>query len=845
MPAPPPKIDERTVTDVAQQLQDLIRIYAPAWNDVDPDTGQVKGVSAALIGVAARFSEIIIQRLNQVPQKNFLAFLDLLGASLLAPEPARVPLTFYLAKGSAVDGVVPAGTQVAAPPSPGEKDPIIYETENDLVVSAAQLVALFVRDPGRDAYADYGAAISSLIGTGTPVFHGNRKSEHILYLGDQLLRSPGITSISLAFSMQATVGDPLMVRWEYWDGSTWQDITPSAANDSTDNLQQSGVVLLTSLPPLPVWTLDGVSSNWLRCRLMTPITTESYQRNGMARSSQLPQVKSILMSLTADSSATVPSAAFANQTPIDLTKDFYPFGEKPRFGDSLFLTIDDFLARANTKVTIQLNLTNPAGGQRRTPLPSNPSDDMVLQWELWNGKSWTLLGLSTKTGPQSVVPGFGDTTKALSATGAVSFVLPAGMASTVVNGVEKLWVRVRIVAGDYGEEAKYLSSGDTYKFQAATFQPPVIGAVAVDYQFSVSNHAPAAVLICNDFFFQDLTQVNASQIGSFAPFLAMRGLRPTFYFGFTLPAGRTSFNNSAVSLFVRGADLKYGENTVPLSPDVSNAAADPGTVARHRLFLTNSGTTQASLRFNVLGTQWQTVAVPAPLTPIQLQAGQSTEIDIQVTVPLGIALGVSDAGFLQLLGDDSEMRESVEFVTYAHEELPLTQQLQLTWEYWGGQEWSALAVQDGTDNFTRDGVIEFLPPPDFTAHIEFDLDPMYWLRVCWEEGEFDREPRLGQVLPNTTMASQTVTVRNELLGSSDGSSSQSFQTARTPVLSGQSVQVREPEMPSGDELVVIQEEEGDDAVSVVRDSAGQPIEIWVRWHEVQDFYASDSRVAGD
>jgi hypothetical protein len=169
----------------------------------------------------------------------------------------------------------------------------------------------------------------------------------------------------------------------------------------------------------------------------------------------------------------------------------------------------------------------------------------------------------------------------------------------------------------------------------------------------------------------------------------------------------------------------------------------------------------------------------------------------------------------------------------------------LTWEYWGGQEWSALAVQDGTDNFTRDGVIEFLPPPDFTAHIEFDLDPMYWLRVCWEEGEFDREPRLGQVLPNTTMASQTVTVRNELLGSSDGSSSQSFQTARTPVLSGQSVQVREPEMPSGDELVVIQEEEGDDAVSVVRDSAGQPIEIWVRWHEVQDFYASDSRVAGD
>jgi Baseplate J-like protein len=797
--------------------------------------------------VAARFSEIIIQRLNQVPQKNFLAFLDLLGASLLAPEPASVPLTFYLAKGSVGDGLVPAGTQVAAPPSPGAKDPIIYETEDDLVVSAAQLAALFVRDPERDAYADNTAAISSLIGTGDPVFHGNRKSEHILYVGDQLLRSPGITSVSLAFTMPATVADPLAVRWEYWDGSNWQDTTPSPANDSTNRLQQSGTVVLPSLPPaspltlLPAQVIDSISNNWLRCRLMTPITPESYQRNGMVRSSQLPQLKSILMTIAAQSSATTPAAAFANQTPIDLTKDFYPFGEKPRFGDSLFLALDDSFAQANSTVTIHLNLTNPIGSKGRTPLPVNPSDDLVLQWELWNGKFWSLLGFSKETGPQPKAPGFGDTTNALSVSGAVTFVLPAGIGPTLVNGVERLWVRARIVAGDYGVEATYLPSGDTYKFQGSTFQPPVIASASVDYQFSVANHVPDSVLAYNDFLFQDFTQVNSGQIGSFAPFAPMQDERPTFYFGFSLPAGRTSFNNSTFSLFVRTADLKYGENTVPLSPDVSNAAADPGAVAGHRFFLTNGGTSQAPFRFNLLGTQWQTVAVPAPFTPIALQAGQSTEIDIQITVPPGVALGVSDAGFVELVGDDEELKESVQFVTYAHDEVPQTQQLQLTWEYWDGQEWSALAVQDDTDNFSRDGVVEFLAPPDFSAHSEFDLDPMYWLRVRWEEGEFDREPRLGRVLPNTTMASQTVTVRNELLGSSDGSSSQSFQTVRTPVLSGQSLQVREPEMPSGDDLVVIQEEEGDDAVSVVRDSAGQAQEIWVRWHEVQDFYASASR----
>src|SRR5438045_5354014 len=104
MTNPAPNIDRRDASEIARQTQDLINAYAPAWQEFDPVTGQASGVSGALVGVFARFAEIIIQRLNQAPQKNFLAFLDLLGASLLPPQPARAPLTFSLAAGSAVDG---------------------------------------------------------------------------------------------------------------------------------------------------------------------------------------------------------------------------------------------------------------------------------------------------------------------------------------------------------------------------------------------------------------------------------------------------------------------------------------------------------------------------------------------------------------------------------------------------------------------------------------------------------------------------------------------------------------------------------------------------------------------
>ena len=110
MAPPVPKIDERTARDIAEQLKTLLAIYLPEQFQQDEDNPEpLQGVSAALVNIFARFAEIAIQRLNQVPQKNFLAFLHLLGASRLPPQPARVPLTFSLVEGESVNTVVPAG----------------------------------------------------------------------------------------------------------------------------------------------------------------------------------------------------------------------------------------------------------------------------------------------------------------------------------------------------------------------------------------------------------------------------------------------------------------------------------------------------------------------------------------------------------------------------------------------------------------------------------------------------------------------------------------------------------------------------------------------------------------
>src|SRR5712672_785812 len=98
---------------------------------------------------------------------------------------------------------------------------------------------------------------------------------------------------------------------------------------------------------------------------------------------------------------------------IDPTKDFYPFGEKPKFNDTLYLALEQAFANAGATATVKVRVTNP-DSEERTPKPAHPSEDLKLRWEIWNG-TWVELGTSTRTGPVAdVVNGnpFKDTTNA-------------------------------------------------------------------------------------------------------------------------------------------------------------------------------------------------------------------------------------------------------------------------------------------------------------------------------------------------------------------------------------------------------------------------------------------------
>ncbi|MFN5972374.1 MAG: putative baseplate assembly protein [Microcystis sp.] len=175
--------------------------------------------------------------------------------------------------------------------------------------------------------------------------------------------------------------------------------------------------------------------------------------------------------------------------------------------------------------------------------------------------------------------------------------------------------------------------------------------------------------------------------------------------------------------------------------------------------------------------------------------------------------------------------------TFVADQLPPRSPVRLSWQYWNGQAWSKLTVDDGSENFTLSGLIKFLVPADCQTKAEFNLSERYWLRVQWETGDYLIEPRIINLALNTTFASQTITIVKEILGSSNGSENQIFQTTRFPVLQNPQLEVREPEKPSELELERLKLQGNSNPITPIPNSR----EVWVQWQQVPDFYGSTSR----
>jgi predicted phage baseplate assembly protein len=111
----------------------------------------------------------------------------------------------------------------------------------------------------------------------------------------------------------------------------------------------------------------------------------------------------------------------------------------------------------------------------------------------------------------------------------------------------------------------------------------------------------------------------------------------------------------------------------------------------------------------------------------------------------------------------------------------------LRWEYWDGFGWGSLSLlKDDSLAFSRAGEIIVKTPANTLATGVFPNEPTarYWIRARVERSQYERAPELLAIRTNTMQLTQMETVRDEVLGGSNGRREQVFRVSNTPVLDG-------------------------------------------------------------
>src|SRR5580765_6174544 len=108
MALPVPNLDDRRFQDLVDDAKRLVQQKCPEWTDHN-----VSDPGVTLIELFAWMTEQLLYRLNRVPDKNYVKFLDLIGVRLFPPTAARAHLTFWLSSPREEVLTIPAETEVA------------------------------------------------------------------------------------------------------------------------------------------------------------------------------------------------------------------------------------------------------------------------------------------------------------------------------------------------------------------------------------------------------------------------------------------------------------------------------------------------------------------------------------------------------------------------------------------------------------------------------------------------------------------------------------------------------------------------------------------------------------
>jgi Baseplate J-like protein len=532
-----PKIDERDSQGLLDQFKSLVPFYTPEWRIEGEESSA--GAGLALVKIFIYLMGTLTRQINRLPEKHVIAFLDRIGVKQVPALPASVPMSFSVSGNASRRVTIPAKTQVAA----GD---VIFETEQTILAVPAMLLALYAADTTQDAIYEYlghiqqdEAAAQPLLKSSAALFSGENLQQHILYLGHpDLFNISGQAKITLSAAqplLKNSAAQPLpeeiaVGEWYYWGDDDegvedWHRLTVEAPNDNDLLLSKMTTGEIKAI------AIDGIESRWLRC-CVAPSAVP-------AETLYIDTIDAVIEPYSNGNSP--PDLLFYNHVPIEPVGAFFPFGKIPRLYDTFYIACSDVFARKGSDITVTFTFNGNA-----------VSNEAVLLWEYWNGSAWhSIKDLTTDpiNAPNLLV---------FAADGSIAFSCPHDFSATKVHGQENLWVRVRLIAGDYGQVVYADADGDgVWGPDSSGVKPPEINTLSLSY--STSPQPVQQAVTFNNLQYSHHHADLAAPGSLFAPFPVLAEEPWTIYL-----AVDNKLEKGPISLFFAVAEQPVSPQDIPI-----------------------------------------------------------------------------------------------------------------------------------------------------------------------------------------------------------------------------------------------------------------------------------------
>jgi len=472
------KLDDKSYEEIKSEAISHIIDHCPEWTNHNPSDPGI-----TLVELFSYMTELTQYRLNKVPQKNYLAFLDLLGIKQRLAIPANSRVQFELSTGyqigqSSKNTVFIKKGSVLSSISDEENDALTYETTKELYVSNAKLVNLysksFDKERQKSKIVDYSKNIESR--KAFFPFSDNGKSDNsseIYLFCDELYVLQNDVKMSVLFrlptSMRAfEITDDFlqMMQWEFYDGSTWQRLNIEHDLNVTIDDDDADVISVT---------FNGNNELFEKGSISQFSENEQFYIRAILHESPiwLTEFSAYEVSIITNSNedGVLPESCYYNYEQLDMNNNFYPFGTRPTLNDAMldelfYIRCDQAFIEEDTRVMIEFMHSKSAS----YTMPKG-YDNIQIIWEysLDNGK-WNQLDVK-------------DLSHNFTQQGSVSFNVPTNFAKVIINAEEGYWIRAKIVSGNYGQEETSLFDSKTneVKVTPATLNPPVLSSINIKY----------------------------------------------------------------------------------------------------------------------------------------------------------------------------------------------------------------------------------------------------------------------------------------------------------------------------------------------------------------------------